>query len=112
MSTAPIRDYWTRIVASGCVICGGPAEIAHCHGGSIRELGYVKAKGKKLDYMDWLVLPLCPGHHRLTTYSLDINPRAWEEAHGTQVEHINALVARTGVNVWELAKSRHERMFA
>ena len=37
MSSAAIRRHWTRVAAMGCVVCGGPAEIAHCHGGSIVE---------------------------------------------------------------------------
>ena len=49
MSTAAVRRYWDQVAALGCVICGGPAEIAHCHGGSITErMQEPKAKGKKL----------------------------------------------------------------
>jgi hypothetical protein len=38
MSSAAVRRYWTKLVEGGCCICGGPAEIAHCTGGSITAL--------------------------------------------------------------------------
>jgi len=114
MSSAAVQRYWTRLAAMGCIITGGPAEIAHCHGGSLlirgRELGrdYTKAKGKKLDYMDWLVLPISPEHHRLASNSLDLNVEAWERAHGTQVYWIDKMIKRTGIDVWDFARSRHD----
>ena len=106
MANAAQRRYWTRIVALGCLICGGPAEIAHCHGGSIAERGYTKAKGKKLRYMDWLVLPLCPRHGREPyPTGLDTNVERWERIYGSQVGHVCDLVTLTGVDVWALAVS-------
>lgn len=66
MALAPVKRYWNKVAAMGCIITGGPAEIAHCHGGSLIEHGrsmgrdYQKAKGKKLAHMDWLVLPISP----------------------------------------------------
>jgi hypothetical protein len=113
MSSASVRRYWSKIVPMGCLICGMPAEIAHCHGGSIvtrgRELGrdYTKAKGVKLGYMDWLALPLCPIHHRAEHGGLDAYVEAWEHVHGKQSYWIDVLIERTGINVWALAKSRH-----
>jgi len=102
------RRYWDRVSAMGCVICHGVAEIAHCHGGSLVEKTGVKAKGVKLRYMHWLVLPLCVVHHRDTSEEgLDRDVGAWEARFGSQVGWIDVLITRTGVNVWELAKSRH-----
>ncbi len=101
MATAPVRRYWTRVAALGCCVCGLPAQIAHCHNGSVRErLQEPKAKGKKLARMDWLVLPLCDSHHR----SLDADVRSWEQTHGTQTMHIDRLIVRLGMPVWDLAK--------
>lgn len=114
MSTGAILRYWTQIAGMGCILTGGPAEIAHCHGGSLlirgRELGrdYTKAKGRKLPYMDWLVLPLSPEYHRLANYSLDQDVETWERANGTQVYWLDEMVRRTGVDVWDLARSRHD----
>jgi hypothetical protein len=105
MPTADVKRYWSLIVKDGCILCGGPAEIAHCHGGSIVErTKQPKAKGKKLPRFDWLVLPLCPLHGREPyPTGLDTNVRAWEAANGTQAHHIDLLVIGTGIDVWALA---------
>lgn len=107
MASARVYRYWSLVAAHGCCVCGAEAEIAHCHGGSLTPITGVKAKGKKLAYMDWLVLPACPDHHRILPDSLDLNVRAFERLHGTQVSHINKLIERTKIDVWALAKSRH-----
>lgn len=109
MSTAAQRRYWSRIVEDGCVICGGPAELAHAHGGSIVErMQEPKAKGKKLSHYDWLVIPLCPRHGRHPyPDALDTDVEAWEARFGTQVYWIDQMIARTGVDVWAKARSRH-----
>lgn len=113
MSTAAVRRYWTQVADVGCLICQQPAEIAHAHGGSIVERGvqigedYSKAKGLKLAYMDWLVLPLCPNHHRLGSTALDRDVDAFERAYGPQAEFIDYLAVRFGLNLWQLARSRH-----
>lgn len=105
---AAVRRYWNQLAAMGCIISGGPAEIAHCHGGSITERTGEKAKGVKLAYMDWLVLPLAPRYARHPyPLALDTDVEAWEARYGTQAEWIDRMIARTGVNVWEKARSRH-----
>ena len=107
MACAAVKRYWGRLVAMGCIVCGGPAEIAHAHNGSIRErMQEAKAKGKKLPRYDWLVLPLCCGHHRIGPLALDLDVRAWERRFGTQASYIDLLCGKTGINLWELAKSR------
>lgn len=114
MATAPVRRYWNRLAAMGCIITGGPCEIAHTHGGSLlirgRELGrdYTKAKGVKLAHMDFLVLPICPELHRIAPYALDHNVEEWEYRFGPQVYWLDEMVRRTGVDVWALARSRHD----
>jgi hypothetical protein len=35
--TNEIWDHWDRIAGLGCCICERPAEVAHCHGGSISD---------------------------------------------------------------------------
>lgn len=108
MSTAAVRRYWTQLAGMGCICCGGPAEIAHCHGGSIVERTGEKAKGKKLPYMDWLVIPLCPRHGRHPyPDALDTDVAAWEAKYGSQVYWLDRMVERTGVDVWQKARSRH-----
>ena len=105
MSSAAIKRYWSRVAALGCVICGGPAEIAHAHGGSIVErMQEPKAKGKKLERFDWLCLPLCPLHHRIGGTALDNGVRSWEAFYGTQASHIDRIAKKLGVDVWAKAK--------
>ena len=107
MATAAVRKYWDKVAALGCVICGGPAEIAHAHGGSVRDkMQEPKAKGKKLPRLDWLVLPVCHWHHRDTSpCGLDRDVEQWESVYGTQVMWIDRIAAKLGVDVWELAKA-------
>lgn len=106
MSTAAIRAYWDRVAALGCVICKAPAEIAHCHGGSIVErMQEPKCKGKKLARMDFICLPLCHWHHRDTSpCGLDRDVDAWEYAYGSQASWIDRVSAQLGVDVWALAR--------
>lgn len=102
---AAVRRYWTRVAALGCVLCGGPAEIAHCHGGSVRDrLQEPKAKGKKLGRLNWLVLPLCPQHGREPyPTGLDTNVAAWEDTNGPQTDFLDKIANELGVDVWALA---------
>jgi hypothetical protein len=106
MPSAPVKRSWDQVAALGCCICGGPAEIAHAHGGSIVErMQEPKAKGKKLPRYDWLVLPLCYRHHRDTSVEgLDQNVQRWEAWYGPQADHIDRLMVKLGMNVWALAK--------
>lgn len=66
-------------------------------------MGEPKAKGRKLPRMNWLVIPLCPYHHR-GTVGLDYGVVAWETNFGPQVGHIDRLIQRLGMPVWELAQ--------
>ena len=111
MATAEVRRYWSRLVDMGCVArldklqpCGAPAEIAHCHDGSVVErMMEPRAKGKKLARYDWLVLPLCPRHHRHGRDALDNGVKSWERRFGTQAGHVDRLIAETGIDVWAKA---------
>lgn len=114
MATAAVKRYWDRVAALGCVICGGPAEIAHAHGGSVNlRMQECKAKGRKLPRWDWLVLGLCYAHHRDTSPTgLDRNVDEWEYAYGDQAMWIDRISQRLGVDVWKLAKVGDKRMAA
>lgn len=101
-----LTRYWDALVRDGCIICHAPAEIAHAHSGSIVErMQEPKARGKKLPRYDWIVLPLCPGHHRDTSPTgLDRDVEAWESIYGTQADWIDRTnQARTGVDPWAKA---------
>jgi hypothetical protein len=104
MATADVKRYWDRVAALRCVVCYSPAEIAHAHGPSVTlRMMEPKAKGKKLARYDWLVLPLCPHHHRWNHEALDNNPRRFEECHGKVADWIDYLCAWSGLNLWALA---------
>lgn len=108
MTTAAQRRFWTQIVDMGCLICAGDAEIAHLHGGSLVPIIGVKAKGKKIPRLNWIVAPLCPYHHRLGPFgdALDLGVAVWELRHGDQSDLIDELIRRTGLPLWELAKEK------
>lgn len=94
-------DYWNRVAALGCVICKGPAVIAHAHNGSVRErMQECKAKGRKLPRYDWIVLGLCHPHHLL----LDADVLGWESIFGDQAMWIDRISKQLGVDVWTLAQ--------
>lgn len=106
MSTAEIRRYWTKVAALGCVVCDGPAEIAHCAGrpSVIERIQEPKAKGKKLPRLDWLVLPLCAFHHRTGPDALDLSPRSFESRHGPVAWHIDRIGRQLGVDPFALSQ--------
>lgn len=102
-----IRAHWTRVAALGCIVTGGPAEIAHCHGGSMRDLGYTKTRGKKQPWMDWLVLPLAPEYHRWRPDALDVSVERFELKYGKQVDWLDTICAALGVDVWKRMRNDH-----
>jgi hypothetical protein len=105
-ATAEQRRYWTRVAARGCMVTGGPAEIAHCIGKpSVTErVREPKPKGKKLTRHNWLVIPLAPALHRFAPDALDIDAAAFERRHGPVAGMIDRLVAELGVDVWTLSQ--------
>lgn len=107
MATAEIKAYWTRVAALGCVCTGAPAEIAHCHGGSMQDLGHTKTKGKKQPWMDWLVLPICPEFHRWELDSLDRSVARWEARWGKQVDWLDTICKALNVDVWKKMRAAH-----
>lgn len=104
VATAEIKRHWQRVADLGCIITGQPAEIAHCHAGSMKELGPEWQPGMAQKQSDWLVLPLCPRLHRWGPKSLDGgNPDEWELLWGTQMDLLRELSERLGYNVFERA---------
>jgi hypothetical protein len=106
MPNAAAKRYWSQVASLGCLVCGGLAEIAHAAGrpSVTARLQEPKAKGKKLPRMDWLVVPLCMHHHRMSVDALDLNPRLFEERYGPVAGHIDRIAERFGVPVWDLAR--------
>ena len=106
MATNAIRKLWSRITALGCVVCGSPAECAHCIGKpSVTErVQEPKPKGKKLPRHDHLVIGACPWHHRWAPDSLDLNPTAFEANYGSVAGHIDTLCAVLEIDLWALSQ--------
>lgn len=109
MATVAVRRYWSLVAALGCIVCHAPAEIAHCHGGSMVPVMGPHAKGKKIARFDWLVLPLCPNHGREQFGGLDADVRAWEGRYGFQMMWLAALVLRLGVDIWTLSGTKEAK---
>jgi hypothetical protein len=98
--TKEIYEHWDRVANMGCIISAQPAEIAHCHGGSISTiLGKEFRPGMAEKQNHWLVLPLSPRLHR-GQYGLDANVRTFEDAYGKQVHLLEELSERLGYCVF------------
>lgn len=99
-----IREHWTAVARLRCIITGQPAEIAHCHGGSISTvLGPHFRPGMAQRQNHWLVLPLSTYLHR-GRYGLDTSSvEDWEAAYGLQVHLLEEVSHRLGYNVFERA---------
>lgn len=101
--TIEVYDHWDRVASLQCIISAQPAEVAHCHGGSISDiLGKEFRPGVAQKQNHWLVLPLSPRLHR-GQYGLDANVRLFEEAYGKQVHLLEELSHRLGYCVFEKA---------
>jgi hypothetical protein len=103
VSTAAIRRFWSQVADLQCLICGSPAEIAHAHGPSLRERDprFLKPKGKKPAWGDWLVIPLCPDHH----FYMDNAPHDFARWYATPANLVDVVATRTGVDVWGNARA-------
>lgn len=55
-ATAADRRYWSKVVARGCLVCGGPATIHHVTGG---------IHGGRVTRRHDRVVPLCALHHQI-----------------------------------------------
>jgi hypothetical protein len=100
------RRHWTKVADLGCILTNQPAEIAHCHGGSMRWLGPDWQPGMAQKQNHWLVIPLSPRLHRgprgLDTWSNGVE--AWERYWGvTQLDLLQEVSRRVGYDVFEKA---------
>ena len=104
--SAEHRRHWTKVAELGCIITNQPAEIAHCHGGSMKYLGPDWQPGMGQRQNHWLVIPLSPILHRgamgLDTWSCGVC--AWERYWGqTQLDLLVEVSRRLGYDVFERA---------
>jgi hypothetical protein len=108
MATAEIRRHWDRVAGLGCIVTGVmPATIHHIHGGSVAELGIQKGMGQKPN--DWLVIPVCYDLH-VGRQGIDsgVGVRTWEKQYGRQVDFLDEVCRRLGINVWLKAGIQRE----
>lgn len=68
----------------------------------MKERGFHKSASAKTS--DYLCIPLCQNHHQGAEGLHQIGVQVWEERFGRQADHIDAIIARTGIDVWTLAK--------
>lgn len=100
--TGAQRQYHRRLREMGCIITGLPnPEIHHCRAGSMQAV--VGMTGGALKADDWLVIPLCKRLHNGDDGIHTIGVETWESAYDYQVELIDRLCLKTGIQVWSLA---------
>lgn len=113
MATAELKRHWSRVAALNCCISNQPnPSIHHVHGGSMRDIKLHKGLGQKTS--DWLVIPLHPRYHYDGPDAIDgggITVREWEEKYGTQLEFLEMVCRRLGVDVFALAGLDHKVSF-
>lgn len=102
--TKEIKAHWNAVAALGSIISNSPAELAHCHDGSITEELEPKfhpGMGERQNH--WLVLPLSMEEHR-GWHGLDTsNVDQWEARHGRQVDLLEEVSYRLGYCVFKKA---------
>lgn len=110
MACSEIRAHWDRVAKMRCLISGAPdVTLHHCKGGSmIDTFGDAARPGVARKVSDWLVIPIAARFH-VGEMGIDTgmgafrSTREWEEALGTQVEHLTSVSRFVGYNVFERA---------
>ena len=78
------KKYLGAVASLGCMVCGGPAEIHH-----IRQFAGMSQRAS-----NWLVVPLCPGHHRTGRNSIHNNTMNEGAYLAKTIEAVVNLLAR------------------
>jgi len=102
--SSEIKSHWKRVRLLGCIVTGNMDSVTlhHPRGGSIYERIGTRGAGKKTS--DWLVIPLCSQLHILSNWGIDggkMSVEEWEKAFGRQVEMVDEVGRRLGLNLWE-----------
>ena len=81
--SATHEELMAKVAGLGCLICRGPAEIHHVRFG----------QGMSQRASDYLIIPLCPVHHRTGGFGIAIHAgqKQFELQHGSELE----LLAQT-----------------
>jgi hypothetical protein len=86
MVTKVEKQYLSKVAELGCIICKSPAEIHHIRTGM----------GIGQRNTNFMVLPLCPQHHRTGGFGIAIHAgqKTWEQNFGTELELLELVKAR------------------
>jgi hypothetical protein len=79
-----------------------PVTLHHCHGGTVKALGWHVGIAQKQN--PYLQIPLHARYH-VGPFGIDssLGLVTWERNFGTQVEHLEWVCVETGHDVWEYA---------
>ena len=79
-----IKQYKSKVAELGCLICRKPAELHHPR----------FASGASQRASDWLVIPLCPGHHRTGGHGVAIHAgqQTFEKNYGTEADLLAQVI--------------------
>lgn len=87
----------------GCILTGRPKpDLHHCKTGSISKILGVN-RGVSSKVSDWLVIPLDQEFHTGRFGIEVIGVETWESQFGTQIDHLEAVYWRTGIDVLRMA---------
>lgn len=112
--TKALKAHHRRLREMGCIVTGRTDRVTlhHCHSGSMVERGVMRGMGQKVS--DWLVIPLDLYLHSMGPQAIDgaCGVLTWEARNGRQADFLDLIVARTGVDVWALARAEAARRAA
>lgn len=86
-----------------CVSRLRPITLHHCHGGSIKQLGWHVGMGQRQN--PYLQIPLHEKYHT-GVFGIDggLGVIRWEGGFGSQVSHLEWVIGQLGYDVFELAR--------
>lgn len=104
-----IRSYERFLREHRCFICGHEAQLHHPRGGSMAFRGVHVGGAQKCS--DWLQVPLCENHHTGAEGVHTIGVVTFEKIHGPISGMLDHLARISGVNVWDRAQEKTERVY-
>lgn len=101
-----VRQWWDRVAQLGCIVTYRRIDVTlhHIKGGSVSDLGLHSGMSQR-GINDWLVIPLTAELHISGPEAIDggYGVRSWEAKYGAQVDHMDQVCLRTGINAWLLS---------
>lgn len=100
-----LKDWYGQVAELGCVITRYPEPtLHHIKSGSCGDNGYHSGTALR-GVHPYLVIPLRADLHVLGPEAIDggMGVRTWETKYGNQVDWMDEVCRRTGVNAWRIA---------